>query len=87
MNSSNHVLDGGTFEGDKGGGGPGHARTCPTVGGRCGCRLGCSRWDAHWRHLVNMTEPSCSAAVMRPYTTGIAEFAGLEIAGQENDRL
>jgi len=20
--------------------------------------LGCTRWDAHWRHLVNTTEPS-----------------------------
>jgi len=49
--------------------GPGHARTCPAVGilkvtqqglepVRCGCRFGCARWDAHWRHLANTTEPS-----------------------------
>jgi len=25
---------------------------------RCECRLRCSRWGAHWRHLAYMIEPS-----------------------------
>jgi len=56
----------------------GRPRTCPDMSGavdilkatqqgaasvRCGCRLGCTRWGAHWRHLTNITEPSvCSGA-------------------------
>ena len=24
---------------------------------RCGCRLGCTGWEAHWRHLANTIEP------------------------------
>jgi len=49
--------------------GRGHARTCPAVDilkatqqgaapVRCGCRFGCARWGAHWRHLANTIEPS-----------------------------
>ena len=47
----------------------GHARTCPAVDilkatqqgaapVRRGCRLKCTTWGAHWRHLVNAIEPS-----------------------------
>jgi len=46
------------------GAGPGHTRTCPAVDilkatrqgaapVRCGCRLRCTRWGAHWRDLAN----------------------------------
>ena len=76
----NYVLDGapdpcmwrGNFEGRKG-----RPRICSAVtvlkatqqGAKqlqCGCRLGCSRWGAHWRHLANRIEHPC-AAVVRSY--------------------
>jgi len=53
---------------------PGHPWTCPAVDigllkatyrksagaetVRCGCRLECTRWGAHWRNLANTNEPS-----------------------------
>ena len=53
----------GTSESEKAG--PGHvrrsvyssdlARAEPVW---CGCRLGCTRWGAHWRNLMNTIEPS-----------------------------
>jgi len=54
---------------------PGHVRTCLTVDilkatqqgaepVQCRCRLGCTKWDAHWRHQVNTIELSvCSGYV------------------------
>ena len=47
----------------------GHAQACLTVDVlkasrqgaepvQCGCRLACTRWGAHWRHLANAVEPS-----------------------------
>ena len=49
---------------------PGHAQTCLTddilerLGRQCGCRLGCTRWGAHWSHLANITElPVCNVAL------------------------
>ena len=58
----------GHFWGRKGAG-PEHARTCPAVDilkatqqgaapVKCGCRLGRTRWSAHWRNLANRAEPS-----------------------------
>ena len=57
----------GNFDGERGR--PGHVRTCPAVDipkatkqgatpVRCGCRLGCTRFGAHWRHLANTIGPS-----------------------------
>jgi len=46
--------------------GPGHVRAVDILKAtqqgaapvRCGWRLECTRWGAHWRHLANTTEPS-----------------------------
>ena len=55
--------------------GPGHDRTCSAVDilkatrqgaapGRCGCRLGCTRCGAYWRHLTNTIEPFVYGSVV-----------------------
>ena len=49
---------------------------------RCGCRLDCTIWGAHWRHLANMTEPSvCGGdAALRQITLNTCSSCDREAA-------